>query len=30
MRDLVINENAIDIAEYARQQDSGTYSASEM
>jgi hypothetical protein len=25
MRDLVINGNAIDIAGYARQQDSGTY-----
>lgn len=27
MRDLVINGNAIDIAGYARQQDSGMYSA---
>ena len=27
MRDLVINGNAIDIAGYARRQDSGTYSA---
>jgi hypothetical protein len=27
MRDLVINGNAIDIAGYARQQDSGTYRA---
>lgn len=27
MRDLVINGNAIDIAGYARRQDSGTYKA---